>query len=132
MALQRDQICVWEGEWPLLKSIVSSSRRNLLKGCGALADVADASGYVAFARQAVIQSDQAVVEGSRHISSFVRENPWVVPASGFASLSVFVFAKSLRWGVFSASRNSAVATSMALCIAYPHELRRFVLEKLPI
>lgn len=132
MSSQRDVLCVWEGEWPMLKSFVSDSRRKLLWGCGVVADVADGRGYVTMARNTATRSDQAVVEGSKYVSRFVRENPWVVPASGFATLSAFVFAKSLRWGVFSASRNSAIATSIALCVAYPHELRRLALEKLPI
>ncbi|CUG92819.1 Hypothetical protein, putative [Bodo saltans] len=129
---QREVLCVWEGEWPFLKAVVSDSRRKLLWGFGVVADVADGRGYVTMAKDTATRSDQAVVEGSKYVSKFVRENPWVVPASGFATFSAFVFAKSLRWGVFSASRNSAVATSIALCVAYPHELRRLALENLPI
>jgi hypothetical protein len=96
-----------------------------------VADVADGRGYVAMALNTAARSDQAVVEGSKYVSTFVQANPWIMPASSFAIFSAFVFAKSLRWGVFSASRNSAVATGVALCVAYPHELRRMALEKLP-
>lgn len=124
-------LCVWEGEWPSLKSAVGQLRRELVRGVTFVVDVFDAKGYVTLARQAASQTDEVIVDSSKIVSKTVRENPWLAPASGFVLGGSFVFAKCLRWGVYSAARISLVSTGMALCLVYPHELRHFVLEKLP-
>lgn len=125
------QLTVWEGEWPSLKNAVSITRRNAIKFSSFVVDIFDAKGYVSLAKQTAVRSDQLVVDSSRHISRTVQQNPWILPASGFATFATFVFSKSLRWGVFSATRNSVIATSGALCLVYPHELRRLAIEHLP-
>ena len=125
------QYCVWEGEWPALKRLVVDGRRKTISVCAFVADVFDGKGYATMARNTAVQSDQMVVESSKWVSKTLRENPWVVPATGLAGFSLFVFTKSLRWGVFSATRNSAIATSLALGLTYPHEIRRAVLENIP-
>lgn len=96
-----------------------------------MVDIFDAKGYTSWVKQAASQTDQFVMDGSKMASKTLRDNPWLAPASGFVLGGTFVFTKSLRWGVYSAARISAVSTGFALCLVYPHELRHFVLEKLP-
>lgn len=124
-------LCVWEGEWPLLKQTVHECRSLLVKSATMVADLFDARGYIELARTTAQESDRLIVDSSKVIARSLRGNEWIVPAGGFSSLGLFVFSKSLRWGVFSASRNATVATSMALCLAYPHELRQLVLNNVP-
>ena len=117
-------VSVWEGEWPALKSAVSSVRRATGTSFTSASDLVDLQTYRDVALDTVAKADATAVQQSRKIGVMYRSNPWVIPVTGICASSLFVYSKSLRWGVVASMRNSAITAAVLTVGVFPHEVRQ--------
>eukprot|EP00658_Telonema_sp_P-2_P051169 TRINITY_DN39201_c0_g1_i1.p1 TRINITY_DN39201_c0_g1~~TRINITY_DN39201_c0_g1_i1.p1 ORF type:complete len:128 (-),score=36.14 TRINITY_DN39201_c0_g1_i1:90-473(-) len=87
-------VSVWEGEWPALKSAVSSVRRATGTSFNSASDYVDFHTYRNVALDTVAKADATAVQQSRQIGIMYRSNPWVIPVTGICASSLFVYSKS--------------------------------------
>jgi hypothetical protein len=117
-------VSVWEGEWPALKSAVSSVRRATGSSLISASEYVDFQMYRSVALDTVAKADATAVQQSKRIGVAYRSNPWVVPVTGICATSLFVYSKSLRWGVAASMRNSAITAAVLTLGVFPHEVRQ--------
>ena len=126
-----ETICVWEGEWPLLKSIVREGRRSTIHTVSVVIDVLDLQSYVHLAKTAAASVDTSVVTASKKAALFLDKNPWLLPAAGISCFGMLVFAKSTRWGPVAALRNGVAASAAMTALVFPQQLRTLVIDNYP-
>lgn len=121
-------VSVWEGEWPALKTAVGSVRRFSGTTFDHTSEYFDFHTYRAAALETVAKADATAVQQSKRIGVAYRENPWAIPAAGISAVSMFVYSKSIRWGVPIAMRNGAATATLLTVAVFPHEVRQVFTE----
>lgn len=124
------QIIVWEGEWPQLKSAVRQTRIIYTNVADCVGSVFDFGTYKSSVVSTAKKVDDVAVTRSKQLGVTYRNNPWIVPAAGIAGVSAFVFAKSTRWGLWASTRNSLVTATVLAGLTWPHEIRRSIANKM--
>jgi hypothetical protein len=133
MALQdahSSKLIVWEGEWPWVKEQVRGLRQSLSCFSGGKAE-STAKSIAQTSSVALTSVDSALTTFSQGVSSFLKEEPWTIPAVGRGAFSGLVTVKSLRWGLPRATRNGLAAGLIGVTVLYPPDVRRLVFELNP-
>jgi hypothetical protein len=125
------QIIVWEGEWPAVKHYAKYGRIFAFTMSDFCNTVLDFRFYGQYLSRVALNWDRYVVSKSVDVSKWTYGNPWIVPAAGVGSVATFVFAKSVRWGLFAATRNGVLAGALSVGFLFPHEIRRLATEVMP-
>lgn len=120
------KIILWEGEWPQLKRVVKSTR--LFASCISyhVNSVFDFGAAKSSLIDTAKKVDTVAVSRSKQLGRTYRENPWIVPATGIAGVSTFVFLKSARWGMLASVRHSLLCAGILVGLTFPHEIRRAI------
>ena len=117
------EFSVWEGEIVPIRDAVGRGRVIVSQLAVAASDLFRVDLLQSHMHQSVSATDDVMVRTSSFIVQQYASNPWLVPSACISGASLFVFSKSMRWGLVAATRNSAVVCSLLTLVIFPYEIR---------